>query len=143
MLEFPRTKHGADGQVVRLPRLLALHPVVCQAHWHLRNEVERFYGDLLGLGSPLSQIESSGTLLLVFHNDGPDLLIRLTDQPEVWANRPRLVLEVPDLEAIRSRLQDECIEYQTLQGWSWPDQRLGLWDPSGNRLEIKRLWGAF
>lgn len=129
-----------ERQIERQPRLLSLQPVTVEAHWELREPVWRFYADVLGLGNAKAFVEPAGSLLLIFRNDGPDLLIRLTSHPEIWANRPRIVLEMPDFATISQRLASEMIEHQVLTGWTWPDRRIGLWDPSGNRLEIKRLW---
>lgn len=128
-----------QAEQVRLPRLLALCPVIVEAQWNLREPTERFYGQWLGLGEPGLHMESTGTLLLIFHNDGPDLMIRLTNRPYIQANKPRVILEVPDLDAVRQRLDDEGVTYQPIQAWYGVDRRLGLWDPSGNRLEVKRL----
>lgn len=124
----------------RLPRLLALRPVTSEACWDLQQQTRRFYGDYIGLGEPGLHIEPTGTILLIFRNDGPDLLIRATPQPQIWANKPRAVIEVPDLSAVRQRLDDQRIPYQPIQALNGIDQRIGLWDPSGNRLEVKRLW---
>ncbi len=135
----PVERHPEDEAAAR-PRLVALHAVTVEAHLHLYEPVRRFYGQVLGLGLPASMMEPAGTLLLVFRNEGPDLLVRLTGQPAIWANRPRVIVEVPQLDTVRQRLLDEQIEHQTLTGWTWPDKRIGLWDPSGNRMEIKRLW---
>ncbi len=127
----------------RDPRLLALHPTCVEGHWDLRDQTGEFYGHLIGLGEPGVHIEPAGTLLLVFRNDGPDLQVRLTDQPVIWANRPRVVVEVPDLEQVRQRLMAAGVEHQPISGWSWADRRIGMWDPSGNRLEVKRLWPSW
>jgi extradiol dioxygenase family protein len=128
---------------VRLPRLLALCPVVVEARWDLREQTERFYGRWLGLGEPGLHMESTGTVLLIFHNDGPDVMVRLTNQPYIQANKARIILEVPDLGAVRHQLDAEGVVYQPIQAWYGIDRRLGLWDPSGNRLEVKRLCRAW
>lgn len=135
-----RPKVPIERQPESLLRLISLKTVTVEAHWHLRTSVWRFYSDLLGLGDPGVFVEPMGTLLLIFRNAGPDLLVRMTHSPDIWVNRPRAVLELPDLAHICMRLNDEGIEYQPITGWMWPDQRIGLWDPSGNRLELKRLW---
>lgn len=133
-------RQDVERQKVRLPRLLALRPLTIDGCWELRDAVESFYDRLVGLGPAGMHIEPAGSVLLIFQNDGPDLQVRLTHRPDIWANRARVVIEVPDLEAVRQRLETAAMEYQPIQGWSWPDQRIGLWDPSGNRIEIKRLW---
>jgi extradiol dioxygenase family protein len=131
-----------DEQQARV-RVVALRCVAVQGHFHLREAVSRFYGQVLGLGVPGAMMEAMGSLLLVFPNEGPDLLVRLTGQPDIWVNRLRVVMEVEDFAGLRQRLTEAGTEHQMLTGWVWPDQRLGLWDPCGNRLEVKRLWARW
>jgi hypothetical protein len=135
-----RLEHDSAGQGQQAPRLLALHAVTVEGYWRLSEQTRLFYERLIGLPRAGLHIEPAGTTLLVFHNDGPDLLVRATNEPTLWANRPRAVIEVPDLRAVRLRLDDQLVPYQPMQRWYGADQRIGLWDPSGNRLEIKRLW---
>jgi len=135
-----RINQTAEKQAARRPRLLAVGPVTIDAQWRLRAETEQFYAVLIGLGWPQVVVEPSGWGLLAFDLDGPDLRVRLTRRPRIWANRPRVVIEIPDLHGLCCRLRAEDVPYQFMHGWCWTDQRIGLWDPSGNRLEVKRLW---
>jgi len=125
------------------PRLLALRPVTIEADCRLQEQVEAFYRDVLGFGKPAGVVESTGTIALIYRNDGPDLIVRLTPSPDVWENRPRAIIEFHDIFALCERLRQVGAEYQFMRGWCWTDQRVGFWDPSGNRLEAKRLWRLF
>jgi hypothetical protein len=121
-------------------QILAVDHVELESVPGVEEPLTWLYRDLAGL----ELIDpGSGHPVQIRFGSGPiELRYTLRDEPRLSPIQCRLVVEVASLEAAELELQERNIRYTPLHGITHTDQRLGLRDPGGNRVELKQRWPA-
>lgn len=121
-------------------QILAVDHVELETVPGVAEELTWLYRDLAGLA--LIDAGSGHPVRIRFRSGPIELRYTLLDEPRLSPIECRVVVEVPSLETVELELQERYIHYTRLQGVTYTDQRLGLRDPGGNRIELKQRWPA-
>lgn len=122
-------------------RIQAVDHVHIESSFGLENSLRWFYGELGTLDEidyPFSDGEG-----LCFKSAPIELRIRLKENPEIIHVQCRVALAVTSLDEIETQLIDRQVEYELMTGMMGSDQRIGTYDPAGNRVEFRQEWPIF
>lgn len=118
------------------PRIAAVREVRCDVPFELQLELDRFYGDILGLPRWPARAQLPGGcgygharrgLLLRYSHAGMRI------DPAVR----RLTLLVESLERVKRLLTEHSIAFERLHGFFSSDDVLWVADPAAQRVEIR------
>ncbi|MBN1347269.1 MAG: hypothetical protein JXQ73_31555 [Phycisphaerae bacterium] len=117
------------------PRIQAISDVRIEARPELKGDLHFFYVELLGLEA----VEGEPGMLC-FQTDRLRVHVLMTPEAQPSPMRRRLVLEVPSLDRMAGKLEEEDIDYDRYRGLRLTDQRIFVLDPADNRVELKQPW---
>jgi len=101
-------------------------------------QMQRFYGDLIGL--PILAAPDDGETMLCFGANRLQMRLMVRERPTIAAFRRRLTLEVDSLINQSRRFDDARVSYCTHRGFRYTERRLFVSDPVGHLLELKQVW---
>lgn len=122
-------------------RIQAVDHVHLESSYGLENSLRWFYGEvglLEEVDYPLPDEEG-----LCFKSAHIELRIRLVERPDISSSQCRVTLATASLDEIETQLIDGQVEYELMTGMMGCDQRIGTYDPAGNRVEFKQEWPIF
>jgi hypothetical protein len=116
-------------------RILAISDVNLTAPNGASHSIARFYSDCIGLepvgGDPDGPLRFRG-----YRRSGPQLIVRLTDEPIAQFPRRQALIEVGSLTECADGIAEHGIEVAWSRGWFHFDRRLTAADPAGNLVEL-------
>ena len=118
------------------PRIAAVREIRCDVPYELQLDLDRFYGDILGLARWPGRAQLPGGC-----GYGParrGLLLEYSHSAmRVEPTLRRLTLLVESLERVERLLTEHSIAYERLHGFFASDDVLWVADPAGQRVEIR------
>jgi hypothetical protein len=120
-------------------RIVAVDDVHRQAPLGIDDRIRWFYANI----GCLDEAPAAEPGWIVFRSARIELRIELTANPKIESAGFPVVLAIPSLEAATEMLNEESWAFEKLTGTTWADDCLATLDPAGNRVELRREWGAF
>ena len=118
------------------PRIAAVREIRCDVPYELQMDLDRFYGDILGLPRWPARAQLPGSCGYGLARRG--LLLRSAHAiPSADPALRRLTLLVESLDRIERLLIEHSIAYERLHGFFTADDVLWVSDPAGQRVEIR------
>jgi catechol 2,3-dioxygenase-like lactoylglutathione lyase family enzyme len=118
----------------------AVDDVRVEAALTLAEASRQFYVEILGLQEderPEGQAGPEGRELC-FWGQHNRLILQLVEAPRVQPLRRKALICVKSLQGVRDLLDDRRIEYVRCRSLGWAGERLQVWDPSGNLVELRQ-----
>ncbi|UCG32177.1 MAG: hypothetical protein JSU68_10980 [Phycisphaerales bacterium] len=118
----------------------AVDDVRVSAALSLAEESREFYVEILGLQEDENRkgraAPEGGEL--VFCGQHNRLILQLMEAPSVQPLKRKALICVKSLQGVRDVLDDRRIEYVRCRSLGWAGERLQVWDPSGNLVELRQ-----
>ena len=118
----------------------AVDDVRVAAALSLAEESREFYVEILGLQEYKNHEGRTGShdRELCFWGQHNRLILQLVEAPRVQSLRRKALICVKSLQDVRDRLDERRIEYVRCRSLGWAGERLQVWDPSGNLVELRQ-----
>ena len=116
-------------------RILAVSDVNLKAPSHTTLSMESFYVDCIGL-EPVALTPDGHLRFRGYPRSGPQLVVRLTDQPIHQFPRRQALIQVGSLTDCADEITGRGIQVTWSRGWFHYDRRLRVPDPAGNLVEL-------
>jgi hypothetical protein len=118
------------------PRIVAVREVRCPVPYELQMDLDRFYGDILGLPRWPARAQLPGGCGYGLARRG--LLLEYSHAAgRIDPSVRRLTLLVESLARVERLLTEHAIPYQRLHGFFAADDVLWVADPAGQKVEIR------
>lgn len=112
-------------------RIVAVEDVTLPASAGMERDLDAFYVDLLEF-----ERDEKEEAEIVYRAENLRLRFRLVEGPATRADYRPLVVEVLNLRDAEKKLIDEELEYERHKGLTPGQERLVLFDPAGNIVEL-------
>ena len=119
------------------PRIMAVDNVQLFVSRTIVDALDQFYADWIGF-ERYKHLNRDGTVVYRGRpRSGPRLVVNAVAPEEASPlDRPPILIEMFSLNDFVERIETAKIRYTWIQGWSFYDRKLVLYDPAGHRLEL-------
>lgn len=123
---------------MRRTEVIAINPVVMEAHPDRAERLAWFYVHMVGLRARTPSHGHDDTF--EFDADLGQLRIHLKPDARTSPNARKALVAVPNLPAVAARLSKSHLPFNTIRDFCFTGRKLSLLDPGGNRLELQQHW---
>ena len=118
----------------------AIDDVRVEAALSLAEASREFYAGILGLQEEESGERQCGPegRELRFWGQHNRLVLQMVDSPRIHPLKRKALICVKSLQDVRDVLDDRRIEYVQCRSLGWAGERVQVWDPSGNLVELRQ-----
>lgn len=118
----------------------AVDDVRVEAALSLAEASREFYAGILGLQEEDRKEGQAGPERRELRLWGQHhrLVLQLVEAPKIQPLKRKALICVKSLQDVRDMLEDRRIEYVQCRSLGWAGERLQVWDPSGNLVELRQ-----